>query len=180
MSMSIKILDSDCAINLLERMRSFDCIPFLSGYETVMTENVLNELRKGNSFKETPFETYTLSGKEKVLFDDTTGYMSRLGKGERSAMIHALFLSNKHSCEDSDKIVVLSNDKEANHIFHNVLPKDPTMRRMFPNIDKIIWSRTVDVIEKMWNAELIDDDAADGVYDELCVIIGPDLRFLKH
>lgn len=178
--MSIKILDSDCTINLLEKMRSFDCIPFLSDYETVMTENVLNELRKGNSFKEMPFEIYSLSAEEQKLFEDTVSYITCLGSGERSAMIHALFLSNEHTCTDSDKIVVLSNDKEANHIFHNIVSRDPSMRRMFPNLDKIVWSRTVDVIEKMWNQGLIDDVAAKGIYNELRIIIGPKLGFLKH
>jgi len=144
--MSIKILDSDCAINLLEKMKSFNCIPFLSSYDTIITEDVLNELRRGNSFKGAPFEIYSLSDKEIELFNDTTDYMSKLGRGERSAMVHALFLSNEHSCENSDKIIVLSNDKEANHIFHNELCRNPSIGQMFPNLDKIIWSRTVDIL----------------------------------
>ncbi len=178
--MSIKILDSDCAINLLERMRSFDCIPFLSEYETIVTSNVISELKKGNSFENIPFEIHTLTNDERAIFEDTANYISRLGAGERSVMIHALFLSNEHSCKADDKIVVLCNDKEANHIFHNDLSKDPMIKRLFPNYDKIIWSRTVDVIEKMWNIGLIDDKTGKSIYEDLRIIIGPKLDFLKQ
>ncbi len=131
--MSIKLLDTDCAINLTEKMRSFDCIPFLSNYKTIITDHVFNELKRGISFKNLPFEIYKLSNEETELFYDTADYLSKLGTGERSTMIHALFLSNKYSCENKNKVVVLCNDKEANHIFQNVLPKDPMMRHLFPN-----------------------------------------------
>lgn len=177
--MSIKILDSDCAINLLERMRSFNCIPFLSGYETMMSKDVHDELCNGNSFKGTPFLIYSLSDREMELFNQVSSYMLNIGKGERSTMVHALFLSKERTCEGSEKIIVLSNDNEANHIFRKILCKDPKIRRMFPNLEKIVWARTIDVIKKMWNEGLIDEDAAKNVYDELCGIIGPELKFLK-
>ena len=176
--MSIKILDSDCAINLFERMRSFNCIPFLSEYETIMTDDVINELKKGNSFKNIPFKIHTLTDEERAIFEDTANYISKLGIGERSVMIHALFLSNEHSCKADDKIIVLSSDKEANHVFHNDLLKDPMIVRLFPNCDKIIWSRTADIIKKMWNIGLIDDETGKSIYKDLCIIIGPGLDFL--
>ncbi len=178
--MSIKILDADCAINLLERMRSYNCVPFLSSYDTIMTDEVLDELEKGNSFRGCVFKTYSLSDKEAALYNEMSRYISRLGKGERSAMVHALFLSNGRTCEDADKIVVLCNDKEANHIFHNVVCKDPKIKRMFPNIQKIIWSGTAEVIRKLWNEGYIDKKTANNIHDELHMIMGPKLDFLIH
>lgn len=176
--MSIKVLDTDTSINLFERMKSFDCIPYLSKYHTMYSDIVWKELTSGNSYKSIPFETYRLSSEEQKLFDDTTNYMSNLGCGERSAMIHALFLSNEHSCNGDDKIVVICNDKEANHIFRRDLPRDPMMRRMFPNMEKIVWVKTIDVLEKMWIEGAIDKSVASEIYNELKEILGPKLDFL--
>lgn len=176
--MSIKVLDTDASINLFERMKSFDCIPFLSGYHTMYSDIVWEELTKGNSYKTIPFEIYHLSPEEQELFDDTTNYLSGLGSGERSAMIHALFLSNSHTCEGDDKIIVICNDKEANHIFRRDLSRNPMMKRMFPNMEKIIWVKTIDVLEKMWIEGAIDKNVAVEIYNELKIILGPKLKFL--
>lgn len=177
-SMSIKILDTDCAINLLERMRSYDCVPFLSSYETILSEEVVSELRQGNSFRCCTFKTYNLSEKERMVSDKMSHYISKLGEGERTAIVHSLFLSNRHTCENDDKIVVLCNDKEARHVFHNVVCKDPEIKQKFPYNHKIIWSGTADVIRKLWDGGYLDEKTASNVHKELQMIVGPKLNFL--
>ncbi len=176
--MSIKVLDTDTSINLFERMKSFDCIPFFSGYHTMYSDLVWGELTKGNSYRAMPFEVYHLTPEEQELFDDTTNYMACLGNGERSVMVHALFLSNVHTCEGDDKIVVVCNDKEAHHIFSRDLPRIPIIKEKFPNMGKIVWVRTVDVLEKMWEEGIINNSVAAEIYDELKIILGPKLKFL--
>lgn len=65
-SISIKIIDSDCAINLFKRMGSFDCAPYLSGYETIVTENVMAKPRRGSSYRGHPFDIHILSDEERA------------------------------------------------------------------------------------------------------------------
>ncbi len=177
--MSIKILDTNCAINLLERLKTFDCVPFLSQYDTVLTTIILDELNNGRPFRHVPFEIHELTYEEKELYDDTKTYITELGPGERSAIVYALFQSNIHSCEDSDKIILFSDDKEAKHIFSHVILKSPELKRQFPNMDKIIWSRSINLIDRMWNSHLIDNESAEGILRDLRPILGPKLDFLK-
>lgn len=172
--MTIKIIDTDASINLFETMRSFDCTPFLSMYETIFTDIIYDEIHKGNSFKDLDFKVHALSEEEQELYNDSTTYMFGLGSGERSAMVHALFLSN----EQVDRIVVISNDKEANHIFHRNVLRNPEFKEQFPNMDRILWVRTIDVIRKMWEKGLIDFESSKAIYEELKNIMGPKLKFL--
>ncbi len=172
--MTVKIIDTDASINLFERMRSFDCTPFFSRYEVVVTDKVLEEIHTGNSFRDQEFNVHELTSEEQELFDDSMTYMHRLGSGERSAMIHALFLSNG----EADKIVVISNDKEAQHIFQRDVPKDPDLKSRFPNMERIMWVRTIDVVKKIWEEGLMDPKEAHGVYHELKAILGPKLNFI--
>ena len=68
--MSIKILDTDCAINLFERIQNYDCRCYLQQYNTILTEDVLNELKKGKSFHPLPFEIYKFANSELELFSN--------------------------------------------------------------------------------------------------------------
>ncbi len=177
--MSIKILDTNCAINLLERLKTFDCVPFLSQYDTILTTVIFDELNNGRPFRQVPFEIHELTTEEQALYDDTRNYITELGPGERSAIVHALFLSNIHSCDDSDKIILFSDDKEAKHIFTHVILKSPELKSRFPKMDLIIWSRSINLIAKMWNSHLIDAESAEGICRDLRPILGPKLDFLR-
>ena len=59
--MSIKLFDADCTINLFEKMRSFDCIPYLSGYDVVFTEQVVSETNNDRFTLDVPFPQYKLT-----------------------------------------------------------------------------------------------------------------------
>lgn len=177
--MSIKIFDADCAINLFERMKSYDCTPFLSSYDVVFTKEVFDELRVGNSFKNNSYKIHSLSSEEMTLRSELSQYITTLEKGEISVIVHALHMSNVCDCEGVNKIIVLSNDKEARHVFYNIICKDPALSEGFPRIHRIIWSRSVDFIRKLWDEGCIDTDESTKIYNELYAIIGPELNFLK-
>lgn len=172
--MTVKIIDTDASINLFERMESFDCTPFFSRYKVIVTDKVFDEIHTGNSFQDQEFNVHALTEEEQELFDDITSYMHKLGSGERSAMIHALFLSN----EEADKIVVICNDKEAYHVFHRDVPRNPDLKARFPNMERILWVKTIDVVKKMWEEGWMDSEEARGVHHEMKIILGPKLDFL--
>lgn len=178
--MTIKIFDTDCAINLFERMSSYDCAPFLSSYDVITTEEVFKELYIGNPQKNNFHRIHSLSSEEKELQSALSKYITKLGRGEVSVITHALHLSNVYDCEHTNKIVILCNDREAKHIFKNVICRDPALLKNFPYIHKIIWSQTVDFIRKLWDEGYINNDDADGIYADLYLIIGPKLNFLKR
>lgn len=147
--MSIKLLDADCAINLFERIHGYDCKSYLQHYRTVLTEIVLNELKKGESFHQLPFETYKFTELESKLYSDLESYVVNLGPGEQSVIVCALSLCTNHTCEGDDKIVVLSMDKEAHHVFERTVLKDPAVMKHYPNAKKIIWVKVADLLKKV-------------------------------
>lgn len=177
--MSIKIIDTCTAINIFEKIRSFDSTIYLKNYSVIVTREIYTELSKGSTFN-CPLDVYDLSDEERELYDDTETYMFDLGEGERSALVHALFLSNQHACSDSDKIIVLSDDKEAGHTFCHKICSDPYMKKLFPNASRIIWSDTVGLVKKWQESNLLNKAISDSIFIELCNVVGPKkLNFLK-
>ena len=176
--MSIKILDSDSAINLLERLRSFDCGIFLSRYRTIMTDVVVGETNLLKDGREKYLEESTLSRKEKELSEWINNSVIELGPGERSTIVHALFMSNE--CGD-ERIIIVSDDKEARHAFERLITRSKRIRSGFPNLGRIEMVRSEDVLRRMKDGGLLDADVAENIYFELYRILGPArIAFLRE
>ena len=156
-------------------MKCFDCIPFFADYRTVITNIVHDEIHAGTSYCDLDFEMHDMTPDETDLFEDISRYIYQLGRGERSAMVHALFLSN----QTTDNIVVISNDKEAYQVFHRLVLKDPDLKKRFPNMCLIKWVRTYDAIRRMWEKGLLRNGLAEEIYSEMSRLLGEkNLRFL--
>lgn len=178
--MSIKLFDTDCTINLFEKMRSFDCIPYLSNYKIIFTEQVVSETNNDRFELNVPFEYYKLSSDEEKLYSEISDYVGFLGKGERSVIVHALNLSNEHDHTEEGHIVILSMDREAGHHFRNDILKDPQIRKTYPNAEKILWVGASDFLKKMWDEGAIPEQIAPQIYREIRPILGKKIDFLKQ
>ena len=176
----MKILDANCVINLMERLTSFDCAPYLLRYDTIVTAVVKKELDCPHPFKELPFDIHHPSEEEQSICEDLSSYISGLGKGEISVISLALSLSNNHSCDGKDLIVIFSDDREARHIFGRRVCKDPRIRKKYPNVDRIVWSGTAELLKKMRNEDAIGDSSVAGIERELTPILGKRLDLKRR
>ena len=176
--MSIKILDSCSAINLLERLRCYDCSEFLGRYRTILTDDVRKETSFGTENRSKSFEPYDLSPDEIEFSEWINDSIMELGPGERSIIAHALFMSN----DDSDEgIFLISDDKEARHIFERTLSRSPKIIERFPHLNRITWVRSDDVLRRIMDEGMLDDGMASEIYSELFQVLGPKrLGFLKN
>lgn len=176
--MSIKILDSDSAINLLERLRSFDCGIFLSRYRTIMTDIVTMETDLFKDGREKYLEGAVLSKKEIELSEWINDSIIELGPGERSTIVHALFMSNDGSDE---RIIIVSDDKEARHAFDRLITRSKRIRSGFPNLDRIVMVRSEDVLRRIMDDGMLNAEVAESIYFELYRILGPNrISFLRE
>ena len=168
--MSIKIIDSDSAINLLERQTAVDCTRFFSEYRVIVTEQVIEETSIGQLTAGCVFERYALDDDELELYERINDSIMELGPGERSAIAHALFMSNDGGDE---RIIIISDDKKAKHTFERIMIRMESIVERFPHLDRITWVRSFEVLKRMMDKGLLDETSASGMYDQLSPVLGP-------
>ena len=152
------IIDSDSAINLLERQAAVDCTRFFSEYRVIVTEQAIEETSIGQLTAGCVFERHALDDKLE-LYERINDSIMELGPGERSAIAHALFMSNDGGDE---RIIIISDDKKARHTFERTMVRMESIVERFPHLDRITRVRSFEVLKRLIDKGLLDETSASG------------------